>query len=176
MKPTKLLAAFFFYFIISCNQTDNKSAEKKASSDSVNVTNKNILTATIDTTKAEDNAPLIIFNKKTDSTKESISISGVFNAANSHIGLLVVNDTGILSPGKYLLQQNDQKLTNGRYETNINGGTTAIENTLYKTTGSVTIISIDTVTKKIKADFEIDAVNKAQQKVHITGYVNSGYR
>ena len=176
MRTKKLPALFLVCFIISCNQSDNKSADKKASSDSVNVAKTNTLTATINATKAEDNAPLIIFNKKTDSTKESISISGVFNAANSHIGLLVVNDTGILSPGKYLLQQNDQKLTNGRYETNINGGTTAIENTLYKTTGIVTIISLDTVTKKIKADFEIDAVNKAQHKVHITGYVNSNYR
>jgi hypothetical protein len=176
MKPKKLLALLLLYFIIGCNQTDNKSAEKNASSDSVNVTNKNVLTATINAIKAEDNAPLIIFKKKTDTSKESISISGVFNEANSHIGLLIVSDTGILSPGKYQLQQKNEKLTNGRYETNINGGATAPENTLFKATGTVNIISIDTIAKKIVADFEMDAVNKAKEKVHITGHVKSVYK
>ncbi len=140
------------------------------------MSNKNIFTATINNKETEDNAPLIILKKDDKTLKESISISGVFNDANSHIGLLVVKDSGALSPGKYLLQQQNEKQSNGRYETNINGGTIAIENTLYTAAGSVNIICIDTSAKKIEADFEMDAVNKAKQKVHITGHVNSRYK
>lgn len=176
MKPIKLLALFLLYLIVSCNQTDNKSADKKNPEDSINVSNKNLFIATINDKKTEDSAPLIIFTKKDNNVKESISISGVFNDVNSHIGLQVVSDTGMLVPGKYSLQQKNEKQTNGRYETNINGGSTAAENTLYKATGIVDIISIDTASKKIEANVEMDAVNKAKQKVHITGHVKSTYK
>ena len=78
--------------------------------------------------------------------------------------------------GKYLLHQKDDKKTNGRYETNINGGTTKIENTLYIATGTVNVTTFDTTTKKIEADIDMDAENKIQQRVHITAHVSSNYR
>ncbi len=174
MKIKNLTVLILIFF--SCNNADNSASEKSSSSGTEKNINKNSISVNIDSMKNEDNSPLILFNKKTDTSKESISISGVFNAANSHIGLLIVSDTGILSPGKYQLQQKNEKLTNGRYETNINGGATAPENTLYKATGAANIISIDTLTKKIVADFEMDAVNKAKEKVHLTGHVNSTYK
>ena len=174
MKIKNLTVLILILF--SCNNADNKTSDKSSSSDTEKNINKNSISVNIDSIQNEDVSPLILFNKKTDTSKESISISGVFNAANSHIGLLIVSDTGILSPGKYQLQQKNETLTNGRYETNINGGAIAPENTLYKATGTVNIISIDTSAKKIKADFEMDAVNKAKEKVHITGHVNSTYK
>jgi hypothetical protein len=176
MKNKELILLLSIFLIAGCNNNDTKVADKKPLSDSVSIDNSNLFSADINGIKTIDKSPLILFKKNSADKKESMSISSVFNDINSHIGLLLVKDTGILSPGKYLLQQKDDKKTNGRYETNINGGTTKIENSLYKTTGTVNIIIFDTATKKIEADIEMDAVNIIQQKVHITAHVSSNYK
>src|ERR1035437_4530907 len=176
MRNKELILLVGIFLVAGCNSNDTKVADKKATADSVNITNGNLFSADINGIKTVDKSPLILFKKNNAHKKESVSISGVFNDVNSHIGLLLVKDTGVLSPGKYLLQQKDDKKTNGRYETNINGGTTKIENTLYKATGTVNIMTFDTASKKIEADVDMDAVNKIQQKVHITAHVSSNYK
>lgn len=176
MKKKELIILIGFFLIAGCNSNDIKVADKKATADSVNITNANLFSADINGIKTIDKSPLILFKKSSTDKKESVSISGVFNDVNSHIGLLLIKDTGNLSSGKYLLQQKDDKKTNGRYETNINGGTIPIENTLYNAAGTINIISIDTIAKKIIADVDMDAVNKIQQKVHITAHISSGYK
>lgn len=176
MKIKELILLTGILLVAGCNNNDKKVAEKNATTDSVNVTNGNLFSADINGTKTVDKAPLVLFKKNNDDNKESVSISGVFNNVNSHIGLLLVKETGDLSPGKYLLQEKDDNKTNGRYETNINGGTAQIENTLYKAAGTVNITTFDTATKKIEADIEMDAINKIQQKVHITAHVSSNYK
>ena len=47
---------------------------------------------------------------------------------------------------------------------------------LYKAKGTVNITIFDTATKTIEADIEMDAINKIQQKVHITAHVSSNYK
>ena len=173
MKKLILLAGIFF--VAGCNSSDKKVADKKNLSDTVNITNSNLFTADINGKKTTDKSPLIILRKDAGKEKESASISGVFNDLNSHIGLVIVKDTGNLSAGKYLLQQ-DAKKSTGRYETNINGGSIAPENTLYRATGTVNIINIDIVAKKIIVDIDMDAVNKLHEKVHITAHVNSSFK
>jgi len=175
MKNKELILLIGIYFFAGCNN-DTKVADKKPSADSANIDNSILFSANINGVKTVDRSPLILYKKRSAKEKESVSISGVFSDLNSHIGLVLVKDSGDFSPGKYLLHQKDNKKTNGRYETNINGGTTQIENTLYKATGTVNITTFDTRTKKIEADIEMDAVNKIQQKVHITAHVSSNYK
>lgn len=176
MEKKVMILLLVFFLVAGCNNNDIKVGDKKNIQDDVNVANSNLFAAIINGIKTIDKTPLIIFKKAIDKEKESLSISGVFNDVSSHIGLMLVKDTGILSVGKYLIQQKDGKKTNGRYETNINGGATQIENTLYKTTGTVNVTTFDTAAKKIEADIEMDAVNKIQQKVHITAHVSSHYK
>lgn len=176
MKIKELILLIGILLVAGCSNNDSKVTDKNATTDSVTVTNVNLFSADINGIKAIDKSPLILFKKSSADKKESLSISGVFNDVNSHIGLLLVKDTGNLSVGTYLLQQKDDRKTNARYETNINGGTTEIENTLYKATGSVNVTTFDTATKKIEADIEMNAVNKIQQKVHITAHVSSNYK
>lgn len=176
MKIKILILLFGVLLVAGCTNNDSKVADKNARADSMKVPKTNLFSADINGIKAVDTTPLILFTKRNADTKESLSISGVFKDVNSHIGLLLVKDTGTISVGKYLLHQKDDKKTNGRYETNINGGTTKIENTLYLATGTVNVTTFDTTTKKIEADIEMDAENKIQQRVHITGHVSSNYR
>lgn len=176
MKNKELIIIIWIYSVVSCNNNDTKVADKNASKDSTIVTNNISFSAVINGATTVDKSPLILYKKRNAKEKETVSISGVFNDVNSHIGLLIAKDTGDFSPGKYLLQQKDENKTNGRYETNINGGTTQIENTLYRATGTVKIITFDTAIKKIEADIEMDAVNKIQQKVHITAHVSGNYK
>jgi hypothetical protein len=176
MKNKELILLLSIFLIAGCNNNDTKVADKKPLSDSVSIGNSNLFSANINGIKTIDKFPLIIFKKSSADKKESVSISGVFNNVDCHIGLLLVKDIGNLCPGKYLLQQNDDTKTNGRYETDINGGTTKLENTLYKTTGTINVTTFDTATKNIEADIEMDAVNKIQQKVHIIAHLNSNYK
>jgi|GEM_PF-6619800 len=176
MKNKELIIIIWIFFVVSCNNNDTKVADKNASKDSTIVTNNISFYAVINGATTIDKSPLILYKKRNAKEKETVSISGVFNDVNSHIGLLLVKDTGDFSPGKYLLQQKDENKTNGRYETNINGGTTQIENTLYRAIGTVNVITFDTAIKKIEADIELDAVNKIQQKVHITAHVSGNYK
>ena len=174
MKETIIL--IWIFLMTGCNNKDTKITDKKVSTDSTTITNSMLFSADINGATAIDTAPLILYKKRNANEKEMVSISGVFNNTNSHIGLLLVKDTGDFSPGKYLLQQKDETKTNGRYETNINGGTSQIENTLFRATGTVNVITFDTAIKKIEADIELDAVNKIQQKVHITAHVSGNYK
>jgi hypothetical protein len=174
MKKNEMILLVGFFLVTGCNNGDTKVADKKIP-DGVSVSNSNLFEANINGAKTVDKSPLIIFKKATEKERESLSISGVFNELNSHIGLVVVNDTGNLSAGKYMLQQNAKKTT-GRYETNINGGSTDPENTLYKATGTVTVINIDTMAKKITADVDMYAINKIKEKVHISAHVNSSFK
>ena len=176
MKNKELIIIIWIFFVVSCNNNDTKVADKNSSKDSTTINKSMLFSAVINGATTIDKSPLILYKKRNAKEKETVSISGVFNDANSHIGLLLVKDTGDFSPGKYLLQQKDENKTNGRYETNIKGGTTQIENTLYKATGTVNIITFDTAIKKIEADIEMDAVNKIQQKVHITAHVSGNYK
>ena len=176
MKNKELIIIIWIFLGVGCNHNDTKIADEKVLTDSTTITNSMLFYADINGVTTIDKSPLILYKKRNAKEKETVSISAVFNDANSHIGLLIVKDTGDFSSGKYLLQQKDENKTNGRYETNINGGTTKIENTLYRATGTVNVITFDTAIKKIEADLEMDAVNKIQQKVHITAHVSSNYK
>ena len=163
MKNNELIIIIWIFLVVGCSNNDTKVVDKNASTDSITISNSMLFSAVINGSTTIDKSPLILYKKRNAKEKETVSISGVFNDANSHIGLLIVKDTGDFSPGKYLLQQKDENKTNGRYETNINGGTTQIENTLYKATGTVNITIFDTAAKKIEADIVMDAVNKIQE-------------
>lgn len=176
MKIKGFIFLIGILIVVSCNNNHKKVVVELPSKDSVHNYKSNFFTADINGRKTIDSFPLIIFRKNNFPIKERLTISGVFKDIDSHIGLVLVKDSGSILPGRFLLQEKDDEKTNARYETNINGGAIPIENTLYKASGTITVTAFDTAVKRIEADIEMDAVNKINRKVHIIGHISSNYK